>query len=79
MIVTLSSKGQLVLPAPVRRQLGLKPRARLHLTVSEGRVELTPAASREPVPHLPPGAVKPSERDYYFAGLHGTDEPPAAR
>ena len=79
MIVTLSSKGQLVLPAPVRRQLGLKPRARLRLTVADGSVNLAPATSaREPVPHLPPGSIKLSDRDYFFADLHGTDEPPSA-
>jgi AbrB family looped-hinge helix DNA binding protein len=77
MLVTLSSKGQLVLPAPVRRQLGLKPRARLRLTMGNGFVSLAPVTPRaEPVPHLPPGAFKLSPRDYGFARLHGTDEPP---
>jgi AbrB family looped-hinge helix DNA binding protein len=78
MILTLSSKGQLVLPAPVRRQLGLKPRARLRLTVDEGSVTLAPVAAKaEPVPHLPPGSFKLSARDYDFAAMHVTDEPPA--
>jgi AbrB family looped-hinge helix DNA binding protein len=78
MILTLSSKGQLVLPAPVRRQLGLKPRARLRLTMGDGSVSLTPVAPKaEPVPHLPPGSFRLAQRDYDFAAMHGTDEPPA--
>ncbi len=74
MILTLSSKGQLVLPAPVRRQLGLKPRARLRLTMGDGSVNLAPVATRpEPVPHLPPGAVRLSQRDYDLDQLAGPD------
>jgi AbrB family looped-hinge helix DNA binding protein len=77
MIITLSSKGQLVLPAPVRRQLGLKPRARLRLTMGDGCVSLAPVAAKaEPVPHLPPGAVKLSQRDYDLDRLAGPDVGP---
>ena len=65
MILTLSSKGQLVLPTSVRRQLGLKPRAHVRLTMGDNCVLLAPiGVQAEPVPHLPPGALKLSQRDY---------------
>jgi AbrB family looped-hinge helix DNA binding protein len=42
----LSSKGQVVLPGPLRRKLGLRPGDPLRVTVSEGRIVLTPKAMR---------------------------------
>jgi AbrB family looped-hinge helix DNA binding protein len=77
MIVTLSSKGQVVLPAPVRRQLGLKPRTRLRLTMGDGWIELSPLRrGKEPVPHLPVGSIRYDERDYALDRLAGPDVAP---
>jgi AbrB family looped-hinge helix DNA binding protein len=42
----LSSKGQVVLPGPVRRSLGLRPGDALGVAVVEGRIVLTPRAAR---------------------------------
>jgi AbrB family looped-hinge helix DNA binding protein len=69
MQLTLSSKGQLVLPAPVRRRLRLKPRAKLELEERDGGVFLRPARRTvpgiEPIDYPPPGAIKldPWEHD----------------
>jgi AbrB family looped-hinge helix DNA binding protein len=61
MQVTLSSKGQVVLPAPVRRRLRLKARAKLDLEERDGGLFLRPAAATaniKPIAHLPAGALK---------------------
>lgn len=61
MQLTLSSKGQVVLPAPVRRRLRLKPRAKLELEERDGGLFLRPARSSagiEPISYPPPGSLK---------------------
>ncbi len=51
--VTLSSKGQLVLPKPVRDALGLKPGQRLSITVEDRRIVIEadepPVSSWQPL------------------------------
>ena len=42
----ISSKGQVVLPAPIRRKLGLGPGDALDATVKSGQIVLTPRHSR---------------------------------
>lgn len=42
----LSTKGQVVLPGPIRRSLGLQPGDSLDAKVQEGRVMLTPQRPR---------------------------------
>jgi AbrB family looped-hinge helix DNA binding protein len=42
----VSTKGQVVLPSPIRRDLGLRPGDPLEATVEEGRIVLTPSRSR---------------------------------
>lgn len=42
----ISTKGQVVLPAPVRRKLGLRPGDPLDITAEEGRIVLTPRRPR---------------------------------
>ncbi len=68
MHLTLSSKGQIVLPAPVRRRLRLKPGARLNLQEKNGGVFLSPVGDAplpfEPIDYPPPGSIKFSKRDY---------------
>jgi AbrB family looped-hinge helix DNA binding protein len=43
MLVTLSSRGQLVIPKAVRQALGLRAGARLHVRLAEGKIVLEPA------------------------------------
>ena len=66
MQTTLSSKGQLVLPAEVRRQLDLAPGQRLSVELREGGLFLQPLSRRggyrsavHPVSKLP---IKRAER-----------------
>jgi AbrB family looped-hinge helix DNA binding protein len=42
----LSTKGQVVLPSPVRRKLGLRPGDPLDVRTEEGRIVLTPRRKR---------------------------------
>ncbi|MEY2880753.1 MAG: hypothetical protein RLZZ15_3133 [Verrucomicrobiota bacterium] len=44
MTLTLSTKGQVVLPAAARHKLGLKPGTRLACRVRNGEIVLTPPA-----------------------------------
>jgi AbrB family looped-hinge helix DNA binding protein len=65
MQVTLSSKGQIVLPAPVRRRLRLKKRAKLELEERDGGVFLRPTGTLppfEPIDYPPPGSLKVNKR-----------------
>lgn len=40
--VTVSSKGQIVMPKEVRRALGIEPKQKLFVKVVKGHVEITP-------------------------------------
>jgi AbrB family looped-hinge helix DNA binding protein len=42
MSVKLSSKGQLVIPKPIRDALGLEEGARFHVHIAEGKIILEP-------------------------------------
>ena len=42
--VTISEKGQITLPADLRRQLAIGPQTRLWVEVDDGRILLRPAA-----------------------------------
>jgi AbrB family looped-hinge helix DNA binding protein len=44
-ITQLSEKGQVLIPKTLRRKLGLKPGARVHLAEEEGRLVLSPVPS----------------------------------
>ena len=79
MLLTLSSKGQIVLPAHIRHSLRLRPRARLNAEERDGGVFLRPAspvADFEPIEYPPPGAIKLTQRDYDLDKLAGQDMPP---
>lgn len=53
---TLSTKGQLVIPASVRAVLRLKPGSRLSVTVKDGTILLKPEAAPAWKPLNPAGA-----------------------
>lgn len=42
---SVSPKGQITIPAEIRRVLGVKPKDKVAFRVENGRVEITPAAS----------------------------------
>ena len=42
MLVKLSSKGQLVIPKPIREALGLRRGTRFHVQVDQGKIILEP-------------------------------------
>jgi AbrB family looped-hinge helix DNA binding protein len=76
MQVTLSSKGQLVLPAPVRRRLRLKAKARLELEEREGGVFLRPVKAKtgfEPIEYPRAGSLKVNKRMLELDKLAGPD------
>lgn len=52
MRTTLSSKGQVVLPATIRRKLGLLPGASLEIALEAERIVLEPIRPRPPRPVL---------------------------
>ncbi len=79
MQLTLSSKGQIVLPAPVRRRLRLKPRAKLELEEREDGLFLRPVAKAraiEPLDYPPPGSLKVSKRMLEMDRLFGFETGP---
>jgi AbrB family looped-hinge helix DNA binding protein len=60
MQLTLSSKGQIVLPAPMRRRLKLKTRAKLEIEERDGGLFLRPSKSVptvEPIAYPAPGSL----------------------
>jgi AbrB family looped-hinge helix DNA binding protein len=50
-IVTISSKGWVVIPSLFRRQIGLKPGMKMVVTEADGKIVLTPQAG-DPVDKL---------------------------
>ena len=65
MQLTLSSKGQIVLPAPMRRRLRLKARSKLEIEERDGGLFLRPAKAGpafEPIDYPPPGSLKVNAR-----------------
>jgi AbrB family looped-hinge helix DNA binding protein len=53
--VTLSTKGQLVIPASVRGALHLKPGSRLNVSVQDGNIVLKPEGAKAWKPINPAG------------------------
>jgi AbrB family looped-hinge helix DNA binding protein len=43
---SVSPKGQITLPAEIRRRLGIEPRDRVAITLVDGTVQVTPAVER---------------------------------
>jgi AbrB family looped-hinge helix DNA binding protein len=76
MQVTLSSKGQLVLPAPIRRRLRLRARTKLVLEEREGGIFIRPARAKtefEPIDYPKPGSLKVNQRMRELDKLAGPD------
>jgi AbrB family looped-hinge helix DNA binding protein len=80
MQLILSSKGQIVLPAPMRRRLRLKARARLEIEEREGGLFLRPAKPVKTVPPIDypaPGSLKSGPRDYALDERYALESGPA--
>lgn len=41
-VVTISSKGQLIIPASMRKALGINPKSKIRVTLSNGGILLEP-------------------------------------
>ncbi|MSU48249.1 MAG: AbrB/MazE/SpoVT family DNA-binding domain-containing protein [Opitutus sp.] len=82
MQLTLSTKGQLVLPAPMRRRLRLRARSKVEVEEREGGIFIRPtrtARSLEPIDFAPSGTLKFGPRDQEldkFAAAVGEDDSP---
>lgn len=80
MLLTLSSKGQIVLPAPMRRRLRLGPRAKLEIQEREGGLFLspvTPVQPAAPIDYPPAGSLRVNRRLLALDRLAGPDLEPA--
>ena len=78
MQLTLSSKGQIVLPAPMRRRLHLKARSKLEIEERDGGLFLRPSDALpafEPIDYPPPGSLKVNRRMIEQDRLFGEESP----
>jgi AbrB family looped-hinge helix DNA binding protein len=76
----LSSKGQIVLPAPMRRVLGLKAKSKVLIEERDGGIFIRPVSRKPriaPIDYLPEGAIKLSESDYALDRAAGEDDIPS--
>ena len=67
MQLTLSSKGQIVLPAPMRRRLRLKARSKLEIEERDGGLFLRSAKASpafKPIDYPAPGSLKLDQWEY---------------
>ncbi|HZZ56482.1 MAG TPA: AbrB/MazE/SpoVT family DNA-binding domain-containing protein [Opitutaceae bacterium] len=79
MEVRLSTKGQIVLPAGMRRRLGLQARSKVEIEEREEGLFIRPAGTKRriaPIEYLPPGSVKLSEADYELDRKVAEDDQP---
>ena len=63
---TITQRGQVTIPAEVRRILGVKPRDKVAFTIEEGHVHLAAASFTLESVY---GSVKPSQRPEDFVKL----------
>jgi AbrB family looped-hinge helix DNA binding protein len=77
MKLTLSSKGQLVIPAPIRRKYRMRARSKVDLEERDGGLFIRPATAAAnaipPIDYLPPGAIRYTARDLAFMD-HAAEE-----
>jgi AbrB family looped-hinge helix DNA binding protein len=62
-LATITTKGQVTIPAEVRKALGLKPRDKVAFVFNQGEVKIEPSSSTL---RLGFGAVKPRKRPEDF-------------
>lgn len=66
-LTTVSSKGQLVIPAAIRQQLGIKPGTRIAVRIDGGQMILDPQNIEAKIRRIK------SMRGYTAGGPSGTD------
>lgn len=79
MQTTVSSKGQIVLPAPMRRALGLRSKSKVLIEECDGGIFICPVRKSRPfapIDYLPPGAITLSDDMLKFDALAGEDDSP---
>jgi len=52
MVIKVSSKGQLVIPKPIRKALGIQPGTEVHIKVVGRKIILEPIEARPPIEAL---------------------------
>ena len=62
-IITITQRGQVTIPAEVRRLLGLKPKDKAAFTIEDGEVRLAPASFDLASAY---GSVKPAQMSEDF-------------
>jgi AbrB family looped-hinge helix DNA binding protein len=67
-LATITTKGQVTIPAEIRKALGLKPRDKVVFTLNQGEVKLEPSSSALRAGF---GAVKPRKKPEDFKELRG--------
>ena len=81
MQTTVSSKGQIVLPAPIRRVLGLRAKSKVLIEERDGGIFIRPvrkATTFAPIEYLPLGAIKLSESTYALDAVAAEDDTPGS-
>ena len=77
---TLSSKGQIVIPAPMRRLLGLRANSKVQIEERDGGIHNSPILRKRsivPIDYLPAGSIKLSETEYALDLAAGEDDIPS--
>lgn len=67
-LATITTKGQVTIPAEIRKALGLKPRDKIAFILNQGEVKLEPSPSALRAGF---GAVKPRRKPEDFKKLRG--------
>jgi AbrB family looped-hinge helix DNA binding protein len=67
-LATITAKGQITIPAEVRKALGLKPKDKVAFLFNQGEVKIEPSSSTL---RLGFGAVKPRKKLESFNELRG--------
>ena len=70
-LATITAKGQVTIPAEIRKALGLKPRDKIAFILDQGEVKLEPSSSRLRAGF---GAVEPRKKPEDFKELRGEIE-----
>lgn len=65
-ITSLTSKGQITIPQPIRRKMGLKPRDRVQFVIEGKTIKILPVQSKLMAGF---GAVKPSQKPENWAHI----------
>lgn len=80
MQATVSAKGQLVIPAPMRRRLRLKAHSKVEIEERPGGLFIRPSDATgsvtPPIKYAPPGSLKFAARHYALDKLAGPDVSP---